>query len=175
MADPPCPPVTSVSPWDAYGQAFVSPGAGPADELTVTIQEADCEPGPFPGINIEIDVSQCSGLCVNSGDDGLTGVTDEESTAALNPEVGGCGDCVVVIYGNGVALSVFDRIVSTDWDGTEADGRVDARDFAFFATAFRVTQSACADYTGDGVVGGADFALFAEAFKSADANGEGCR
>jgi hypothetical protein len=173
--DPPCPPIMDISPWDAFGQAFVSPGTGSVDELTVRIVEYDCDPGPFPNIDIEIDVTGCSGLCINPGDDGLTGVTDEASTAVLNPQVGGCADCSVVVRGNGVTLAVYERVVSTDWDGTEADGVVDARDFAFFATAFRVTQAPCADYNGDDVVGATDFAVFAEAFKSADANDGGCR
>jgi hypothetical protein len=129
---------------------------------------------PIEGADAEIDLSQCSNLCIDPVEDGLSGITGPDGTVTLNPRVGGCEDCIVLIKASDVVIALYTRVVSTDWDGSRADGKVAGADFAFFATAFKQTQDTCADYNGDGLVSGPDFAIFAASFASGDANQEEC-
>lgn len=175
---------SSVEPWDTYGQAFVAPGGGSplltnVDEVTVTVRNSDGD--PISGAEVLIDLGQgsgltdeCPNLCLDPIDPGLTGVTNTSGIAVLNPRVGGCDNCSVLVKADGVTIAFYDSITSTDWDGSAADGAVTGADFAFFAAAFKSTQDPCADYNGDDAVTGTDFAFFASSFKGGDANPNGC-
>lgn len=180
------PDLSTVQPWDIYDQAFVAPGDGSGprsnvDEVFVEVLNSDGD--AIEGATVVIDLaggggdlrSGCQTLCVDNGDAGLTGTTNEFGLAVLNPRVGGCDHCTVLVRANSVTIAVYDFINSTDWDGAAADGRVTGADFAFFATAFKDPQNdyPCADYNGDGVVTGTDFSVFAVSFNEGDAN-EAC-
>jgi hypothetical protein len=183
-ANNPDPDLSTVEPWDTYEQAFVAPGDGGLrtniDEVTVTV--VNDEGDPIEGATVVIDVGQgggglseeCPNLCIDPIDPGLEATTNALGIAVLNPRVGGCDICTVIVRANGVTIAVYDFINSTDWDGSAADGAVTGADFSFFATAFKTTQDACADYNGDGDVTGSDFSVFATSFKGGDANPNGC-
>jgi hypothetical protein len=173
-AETPDPDPSSVQPWDTYQRAFVTPGtAGDGGVGEVTVVALTVNGDPVQNASVEIYFGPCV-LCMDSQDPGLNGVTDENGECVLNPAIGGCDGCVVGVRVNGLTISLYTTIVSTDWDGHRTDGVVGAPDFAFFATAFRVTQDDCADYNGDGVVNGLDFSMFATSFKRADENPGGC-
>ncbi|MCK4413315.1 MAG: VWA domain-containing protein [Candidatus Eisenbacteria sp.] len=160
----------TVEPWDTYGQAFISPGnQSGVDAVTVTITSE--EGVPFEGIDIELDFSACTVweyLCIDLPDDGFTGTTGPDGVAILDPRAGGCQDCVVTVRANGIAVKSYPRVVSTDWDGSVADGRVDSNDEAYF-----LTGGLCADYDGDGMVGIVDLHTFALAHNT-DVNDKLC-
>lgn len=167
-------PCSRAMPWDDYGHALVTPGPGSeggVGEVEVFVCYDD---EPVAGADVAIDLSDCQHLCINPGDAGLAGITDSDGIVILNPQVGGCEDCNVIIRANGITIRTYFGIKSTDWNGDEADGIVGVSDFAFFATAFKVTQDECADYNGDGAVNGTDFALFATSFRRLDENPAGC-
>jgi hypothetical protein len=166
-------PCSEITPW--LDIAYVTPGPnseGGVGEVIITVRNDNCD--PIPNADVWIDLSDCQDLCINPGDAGLAGTTNAEGVVVLNPQVGGCEDCLVIIRANGVTIFAYPRITSTDWNGQEADGVVGVADFAFFSTAFKVTQDLCADYNGDGAVNGTDFSIFATSFKRADENPGGC-
>lgn len=166
---------STVMPWDVYGSAFVTPGNPFEIDLggvIVHVIDSDLQPVPF--VDVEIDISDYAGLCIDPVDPDLTAVTDDEGVAILYPQVGGCNDCWVIVRAAGVTGGQYQGIKSTDWNGHEADGKVELQDFTFFTIAFRVTQDSCADYNGDGVVNGTDFAMFAASFRQLDENPNGC-
>lgn len=171
--DIPSPEQCVVTPWDEFGQAFVTPGTQ-SGIGEVAVEVRNDEGYPWCAV-VGIDVSDCEDLCVDPEDDGLWGLTDMYAVARLDPRVGGCADCPVFVRASGMQMRVYDRIRSTDWDGVQADGVVNSADFAFFATAFKQTQDSCADYNGDGHVSATDFSMFSASFRAADANEAGCR
>jgi hypothetical protein len=176
LSDPvPDPIFSTTEPWDTYGQAFVAPGEqSPVDEVTVTV--VDMAENPIPNAFVEIRFEGCSDICIDPiAENGLYGWTDEDGIAVLNPHVGGCDDCEVRVLANGMCISAYSFMTSTDWNSDEANGIISLEDFAFFATAFLGTQNLCADYNGNGVVGPEDFAMFAVSFKAFDANEAGCQ
>jgi hypothetical protein len=180
-AGAPDPPFCPIEPWNTYGHAFVTPGSNSEGGVgEVSIQVFNINGDPIPGAFVEIRVSDCMfdvDMCLNPGGAGLTGTTNDQGIVVLNPQIGACGECEtfpIVVLASGVTIGSYPRIVSTDWDGVEADGFVGVADFAFFSTAFKVTGDECADYNGDGVVNGADFAIFSTSFKRGDANTGGC-
>ena len=162
-----------VEPWDTYVQAFVSPGGPPAsssvDELAITVRTSEGD--PFPGVWVEIDVSDCITICADSPDAGLTGMTDAFGVVVLNPRIGGCEDCEVWIWANSTPIREYERIVSTDWDGSSGDGQVDDADLAFLQSVFGSSE-ACADYDGSGIVDLHDQATLVTAL--GDANDQLC-
>ncbi|MBD3335463.1 MAG: hypothetical protein GF355_08090 [Candidatus Eisenbacteria bacterium] len=160
-------------PWDTMGFVFVSPGRESGIDV-VQMRLTDDLGNPIPDIEIVVDISGCFDLCVDPVDPGLTGVTDANGELTLDPQVGGCEDCTVIVRGNGVTVGVYGSVHSTDWNGNAASGRVGPGDLAFFAGAFLVTQDACADYTGDDAVGPSDLAVFSASFRGADSNSEEC-
>lgn len=173
----PDPDVSYAQPWDDYGRVLVTPGSqSSVGEVNVAVlyQSGVCVE-PIAGSAVEIDLSDCSTLCIDSAHDGLFGVTDEDGMAILDPRVGGCEECVVLVKASGVTIAVYDRVVSPDWDGAQADGHVGGADFAFFATAFKQSQDTCADYNGDGLVSATDFSLFSQSFQAGDANEGACQ
>jgi hypothetical protein len=178
------PDLSTVEPWDTYGLALVAPGGGRftgIDSVTVEVRNQDGD--PVEGATVVIDLggsgggddprSECD-VCVDPVEPGLTGVTDEFGIAYLNPKVGGCDVCTVVVRANGVTIAVYELIVSTDWNGFNADGMVTGADFAFFSTSFKQSQDPCSDYLGDGGVSGSDFSFFSTSFKGDDTNPNGC-
>jgi len=170
--------------WDGNGdgtRAFVTPsaattglGAVSDDVLITVLNNAGIGIG---AADVEIDFAGCTDVCVDpTGDAGLTGVTAGDGTVTLNPRVGGCESCTVLVRANGVTIGQYSQVVSTDWnsDTGPADGTVGGPDFAFFATAFNVTQDTCADYDNNGAVGGPDLATFATSFNLDATNQPGC-
>jgi hypothetical protein len=181
-AEVPDPDLSTVQPWDVYEQAFVAPGDGSGSRSNVDevyIQVLNSNGDAIEGATVVIDLaggggdlrSGCQTLCLDDGDAGLVGVTNEAGMLVLNPRVGGCDECTIIVRANGLTIATYEFINSTDWDGVATDGRVTGADFAFFATAFKSTQDPCGDYNGDGAVTGSDFAVFATSF--GDEN-EGC-
>jgi hypothetical protein len=130
------------------------PGTGtPPDSVTVTVRDelgALCR----NAVEVEVDISDCNGLCVDSPD-GLSGTADESGTAYLDPRVGGCDDCDVIVRANGIDIRSYARINSADWDGTWADGDVGPEDM-YYISSQNGTSDPCADLNGDGVVDLAD-------------------
>jgi hypothetical protein len=175
QGETPDPDPSHVQPWDTYQRAFVTPGAaGDGGVGEVTVFALTVNGDPVENASVEIYFGPCV-LCMDSQDPGLTGVTDENGECVLNPAIGGCDGCVVGVRANGITISTYTTIVSTDWDGHEANGVVGATDFAFFSTSLRATQNDCADHNGDGIVNGLDFSMFATSFKRGDANAGGCQ
>jgi hypothetical protein len=168
MADVPDPQYCSVSPWDSWEQAFVTPGQeSNADEITITVHNnADL---PIDAADVELDFSGCAARC--EGTLGLSGLTAATGLLTLNPEMGGCEDCTVIVRANGVTIATYSRMVSTDWSGASCDGQCDPIDLSFFAASFNVTGDACADYNNDGV-DPADLSKFANSFNSGDTHND---
>lgn len=166
------PSLSTVSPWDARGQAFVVPGATGADLVTVTVRDA-CG-SPVPGAVVAIDLSGCSGLCIDSPD-GLSGVTNASGVVQLDPRVGGCADCPITITVNGVVIRTFNRVVSADWDGSSADGLVNCRDYLHFQPILAAgVFDDCTDFNGDGLVNIQDSIILAPIINSHAANSVPC-
>jgi hypothetical protein len=167
----PDPAQSAVSPWDGYRQAFVSPGIqSGVDALTVMVRDA--LGNPLPNVSVVVDVSGCDDLCLDGPETGLAGMTDAQGRVTLDPRAGGCDECPVKILADGTLLRSYGRVVSTDWDGAAADGRVDAADAAFLRQRMG-TGDPCADYDGDGQVGAADSTLLVAAL-DLDANSQLC-
>jgi hypothetical protein len=169
-AGAPDPAHSTVSRWDTYGLAFVSPGvySPPAVWQSVTITVLDDTGNPCPGVAVTIDLSDCGNLCIDSPD-GLSGVTNESGVVVLDPRVGGCETCDVVVRADAVVLRTFTKIRSTDWDGSWADGIVNAADSIYLMAHYNTYCVCCADYTGDGRVNLTDYAYFMEIYGDSNA------
>ncbi|MBD3337138.1 MAG: hypothetical protein GF355_16625 [Candidatus Eisenbacteria bacterium] len=141
----PDPANCAVDPWDTSDQVFATPGQqSDADLATITVHDsADL---PMPGADVELDFSGCPDRC--EAEVGLSGVTNGNGQVTLNPAMGGCDDCTITIRANGYSIRVYNRMTSTDWNGTECDGCVTPGEFAFFGGAFLATFDDCADYNG---------------------------
>jgi hypothetical protein len=166
----PSPFTSTVDNWDAWGAAFVSPGAQSQVDL-VTIVVRNAMGVTMPGIHVWIDLGGCASepICMDSPEAGLSGVTDMNGVVRLNPRLGGCGGyCPVVVRAEGVELRTF-NLKSTDWNGFLADGRIGAQDVSWFASVMG-TDEWCADYDGNGNVGPADYLMLMTAFNAGDAN-----
>jgi hypothetical protein len=175
VADVPDPDLSGTG-WDTMGDgttAFMSPSAATtglgsvSDDVLITVLN-NVGIG-IGGAAVEIDVADCVDLCLDPGGDGsagLTGVTDPDGTVTLNPRVGGCETCTILVRASGVTIATYSEVHSTDWNSAAgpADGTVGGPDFAFFAAAFNVTQDDCADYDNNETVGGPDLAVFAASF-----------
>ena len=169
QADVPDPAYCSVVPWDSWGQAFVTPGQeSNADEITITVNNGDNQ--PIDAAAVELDFSFCVNRC--EGTLGLAGTTDPTGVVVLNPEMGGCEWCTVVVRASGVTIGTYDWMVSTDWNGSACDGQVDPVDLSFFAAAFNVTGDLCADYNAADAVDPVDLSKFANSFNSADTHND---
>jgi hypothetical protein len=156
---------STVSPWDGYGKAFVSPGVqSRVDRVTITVKDAAGD--PMPGARVAIDISACASLCIDTPD-GLSGVTDLLGNVTLDPRAGGCETCPVIVRANGMAVRSYSQVVSPDWNGYFADGLMSWPDSAFFLAAYDAGDP-CADYDGGGV-GLTDLQLFLAAYRR-DAN-----
>ncbi len=164
----PDPARCSVAPWDAYGKAFMSPGSqSTVDQVTVTL--TTLLGVPVSGAEVSIELWDCADkpICVDSPVDGLRAVTDFMGRAVLNPQVGGCAVCSVVVRAAGVVIRTYPSLASPDWDGVQADGRVDSADQGWFSAAG--SQEPCADYDGDGLKTTVELTMFATAYNR-DAN-----
>lgn len=158
-ANPPDPTRSTVAPWDALGKAFVSPGTqSGVDAVTITL--LDSGGAPCAGVGVTIQFPGCTDLCIGSPT-GLSGTTGPGGTVILDPQVGGCGACTVTIHAGGVLLRQYSSIASPDWDGTQADGAVNAADSAWATPWFlTATYTPCADYNGDLACNLSDAVLF---------------
>jgi hypothetical protein len=173
-ADSPDPFKCSCEPWDTYEGVFMTPGSqSDIDEVTIVV--CNSEGDPIQGSIVTVDISNCVDLCVCVPDDGLTGTTDAAGAVTLNPRVGGCDECTVILRADGVTIGVYTppgpglpTVRSTDWDGSNCESVVTGSDFGFFAGAFKETQDPCSDYNGDSAVTGIDFSIFAGSFMAGD-------
>ena len=150
--------LSSVEPWDTYGQVFVVPGTGiGADVVTVTVLCAGSV--PLPNAFVEIEFLDCD-LCYWNGDHYITGFADGSGVFAYDPQVGGCDACEVRVTVEGVVIRSFTQVVSPDWDGVSGDGVVDGDDGAWFTPFISTnTYDVCADLNGDNAVDAVDGAL----------------
>ena len=153
-AAPACIPdlgLSSVEPWDTFGKVFVSPGTQSGiDEVTITVL---CSASiPSVGSVVEVQFIGCDDLCFyDPADHIITGVTDNAGQFVFDPRIGGCDMCVVRVSIDGAVLAEYTEVASPDWDGTQADGVVDAADEAWITTEIGAGSSEpCADYNGDG-------------------------
>lgn len=167
----PDPSLCTVSPWDAFGQALASPGAGGSDAVTVEVRDA--LGAPLAGMPVELDFMACPGLCESPAGGSLLATTDSEGRAVLDPRLGGCAPCSVRVKAGGVVIRSYSRVVSPDWDGAGPDGRVNSADQAWFMSKLSGSYDPCADYNGSGTITAADLSLFAAAL--GDTNPGGCR
>lgn len=169
----PDPAQSSVTPADGAGQVLVSPGTmSGVDVITVTVRDASG--APIGGVPVTVTFDDaCPELCIDPSGPVFGGTTDAAGQAYIDPAVGGCADCTVTVHADEVLLRTFSRVVSTDWDGVFANGRVDADDFVWFQLMFQ-SEDDCADYDGNGLVDLADVATFQLAFTAQDANSELC-
>jgi len=133
---------SSVTPWDSYGQAYVRPGHCSRDELTITVRDDDND--PVMGAFVEINLSNCSGLCIDPLSDGLSGTTNESGIVVLNPAVGGCADCLITIRAKGIAIRTYTRITSFDH---EPNGIEDIDDYIWYTNN---PTDPCTDFNGSG-------------------------
>ncbi|UCF06280.1 MAG: choice-of-anchor D domain-containing protein [bacterium] len=143
---------------------MVSPGIG-LDTVTVTVRDASNNPCPY--VLVEVDVSDCSGLCIDTPN-GLSAVTDSNGVAYIDARVGGCDACNVVVRADGITIRTYSRIVSADWDGSWADGVVDSLDLDFLMLYYNVSYEVCADYNGDGLVDISDFSFLGDFWGNAN-------
>jgi hypothetical protein len=158
---PPYPDSCQVEPWDTYDVAFVCPGL---DEDSLTVFVADAAGDPIPDLLVEIEVASCSGLAIDCPG-GLYAYTDSFGIAFLDPRIGGCDDCSVFIHAGGVLIRTYNKIVSPDWNGIEADGIVHLDDMSYFNQVYQIgPYDACADYNGDGNVDEQDELIFLDCF-----------
>jgi hypothetical protein len=163
---------SSCEPWDTNGCAFITPGLpsegkSAIDCITVNVRNSDND--PIEGVQVDINFSNCTGLCWCDPPMESSGLTGPDGTTVICFSGGGCEQCTVIVRADGVTICTYQDVRSTDWDGSACDGIVGGSDFAFFATAFKVTQDPCADYNCDGSVGGIDFSMFAISFSAGDA------
>jgi hypothetical protein len=150
--------------WDTTGLPFVTPSqCSLVDNLTVTVRDSDGN--GISGAEIVIDLRGCDNIEVYD-ENTLVATTGGDGIAVLNPSAGGCQfGCQVKVTANDTLICEYSRgCVSTDWNGLESDGKVNALDLSFFATAFVATQDSCADYNGDGAVSALDLSTFAASF-----------
>lgn len=178
-ADVPDDANSTCEPWDTNGCVFVTPGCtangNDAGNDAVTVLVRNEFGDPIEGSVVEIDFGDCPNLFI-CNPDGLTGTTNVAGMVVMNPQVGGCDMCTVIVRADGVSICTYTppdgvdpTVRSTDWDGSAANGQVTGADFGFFAAAFKTTQDECANYNCDeGGVTGTDFAIFAESFKAPD-------
>jgi hypothetical protein len=170
-ADVPDPAMCYVDPWDETGLVFVTPGnLTDLDRVTIVVRNA--QGMPIVNANVEVDVTDCTTLCVDPVDSGLSGTTDTDGTVVLGPSVGGCEDCDVVVRANGVTIRIYSHVTSTDLD---ADGAVAFMDFVLFAECYNDPPPGvpCCDYDGDGPWL-TDFVIFATSFNVGEENPNGC-
>ncbi|MBU8920245.1 MAG: PQQ-binding-like beta-propeller repeat protein [Bacteroidales bacterium] len=151
---------SSVEPWDSYGLAFVCPGTGTScDSVTVTIRDENGDPCPY--YDVEIDLSDCTGLCIDIPD-GLSGTTDRDGVVRLDPRVGGCAECDVIVRAMDTDIRIYSKVTSSDWDGNWADGKVETVDSLYFMSQFmQPFPELCADYDGSGYVDLVDLSMLA--------------
>jgi hypothetical protein len=178
FAQDPYPDSCKVIPWDWFENVFMAPGTddgsgSPTGQVGVLVKDEDGN--TISGAHVVIDLSDCDNLCIDPTDAGLSGMTNDEGEIYLNPAVGGCEDCTVIVKADDFPIRTFHGVTSTDWNGSAADGFVNSEDFAFFAAAFKQTQDDCANYdrSHEGV-GAIEFAWFSISFKWGDANPNGC-
>lgn len=178
LAQDPYPDSCKVIPWDWFENAFMAPGTddgsgSPVGEVGVLVKDEDGN--IIADAHVVIDLSDCSTLCIDPHDAGLSGMTNDEGEIYLNPAVSGCEDCTVLVKADDLTIRTFHGVTSSDWDGSAADGFVNSADFAFFAAAYKQTQDDCANYDRSHPgVGNLEFAWFAISFKWGDANPNGC-
>lgn len=92
-------------PWDTNGCVFVTPGQdSPVDNVVITLLNDDFE--PIEGAHVVIDFSNCPNM-IYCSPDGLSGVTNAAGQVLLNPSVGGCDDCVVVVRAEGQTICFY--------------------------------------------------------------------
>lgn len=164
----PDPKKSAVGPWDAYGHAFVSPGTQSGVD-TVRITVRDFSGAPLPDSPVEIRFFDCARLCIDYPETGLSGTTDAGGRVALDPRVGGCDDCTIQVTADSLVIRTYTKVVSTDWNGIQADGLVEGTDVLWFLSAMR-SQDVCGDYDGSGIVGSEDSLLIMAAQLALDAN-----
>lgn len=163
-------PAQCSSGWDGESFALVTPGTqSSVDELAIVVRDANAF--PIPGVAIEVVFSGCTNLCIDAPVAGLTGVTDASGAVVLNPRVGGCDTCDIEILAAGIPVRSYPqrRVISTDWDGSQADGVVGPADSVAFVAALG-TNNPCFDYSGDGFVNLSDIATFSTSYFAGDAN-----
>jgi hypothetical protein len=146
---------STVAPWDAYGRAFMAPGTG-GDLVTITVVDAGGT--ALPNIAVQVDVSACVTLCIDTPP-GLAGVTNAAGVVVLDPRVGGCETCTVRIFAAGILLRTYTQVVSADWDGMWGDGHVGSLDFQYLQASM-MSGAVCADYDGNGIVDLVDMSIF---------------
>jgi len=74
------------------------PGNRPSTYATLQVTYRDTCGTPFPNALIEIDLSDCPNLCVDSPESGLIGHTNANGQASLKPRVEGATN-VRSLYG----------------------------------------------------------------------------
>ncbi|UCH83577.1 MAG: choice-of-anchor D domain-containing protein, partial [Candidatus Latescibacterota bacterium] len=152
----PDPVLSTVEPWDSFSHAFVCPGTGGADTLVITVLDDMGVPCAYSPV--EIDLMDCSNLCIDSPS-ALSGIADGDGVVYLDPRVGGCEYCAVIVRANGFEIRNYPLINSADWDGSWPDGVVNDAD-SLYLYGQAGTSDPCADYDGNGTVGVEDFAIF---------------
>jgi hypothetical protein len=157
-----------VDPWDHHNTVFVSPGSPPGasdvDRVTITVRDLDGL--PLANRTVEIVLGGCTRLCRDPGDDGLVPTkTDANGVAVFQPKIGGCDECHVYVWVNGIEIRHYLHVRSTDWDGRISNGLVDPWDEPDL-------NDLCYDYNGDGSVGLDDLSLFSQAI--GDSNPSAC-
>ncbi len=161
IAGVPDPAASTVYLWDDIGQVVVSPGPIATDEIfVVNAVIRDADHNPVVDAYVELDLSDCSGLCIDSSNSGLSGITDEVGEVQFKPQVGGCSDCSAAILADGIVIRSYSKVVSPDWDGNNGDGLVCQQDFDAFSLAYQAGFGPCFDYDNNGNVGANDFIIF---------------
>ncbi|MFB3907012.1 MAG: hypothetical protein ACE15D_01285 [Candidatus Eisenbacteria bacterium] len=161
-----------VRPWDVMQHALVSPGASPQSSAvdSVTIVAVDAHGDAWEGVEVVLR-TDCPDLCIDPVDPDMGPKwTDADGMVTFNPKIGGCGECAFSVLFFGIEIRHYSRVVSPDWDGERADGKVDAKDQEWFEEAC-AQNDPCADLNGDGTCTPADLQLFALAMGDRNPNG----
>jgi len=160
-SDLPDPEYCTVEPCDQMMGILTTPHTGTGPEATRFVVTVKSDPvTPVPNAYVEIIVGQPMSHLVCPGAQGA-GYTNEHGQVTFNLAMGGCtlGQDVVRIYAIGVAIRIYGRLLSPDYDG-QADGAVTLSDFTIFANAYLTGAAGCTDYYNDGTTGIDDLAGF---------------
>ena len=149
--------------WDEVNTVVVAPGfhGGVDSDAVIRDGYGDLRPGTRVDVHFS---SNCTLLCIDPMEPNLTGFADASGNYTFNPAVGGCDDCLVEIHLDREVARIFSQVRSPDWDGSEANGRVDDWDLQFFYDSLYGGYATCADYFHDGILNIADVGIAGGAY-----------
>ncbi len=148
----------------AMGRFFAMPGVtSKAYDIPVSVKDGYGD--ARAKVSVEARLTEpCPDLCMAPVQPRLTTVTGSGGGGGLDPDMGGCGACPIDVVMDHLLVYHFDQVVSPDFDGSEGNGWINHRDYAYFQSVFGYgIYDGCADYTSDGMVDLGDLTLMVAA------------